>query len=63
MKSSIPEERDCALSIFKETKIFARMKPHHKSQIVSLLKEYNQAVMMVGGIYFKKKLAKIFEKV
>jgi P-type E1-E2 ATPase len=52
MKSSIPEERDCALSIFKETKIFARMKPHHKSQIVSLLKEYNQAVMMVGGIYF-----------
>ena len=49
MKSSLIEQKESALDIFKSTSIFARMKPHHKSQVVLLLKEFNQAVMMVGG--------------
>lgn len=49
IKSSSIEQKEDALFIFKATSIFARMKPHHKSQVVLLLKEFNQAVMMVGG--------------
>lgn len=40
-----------AREIFKKTRIFSRMKPHNKSQLILLLRENDHFVMMTGGLF------------